>query len=245
VVVVTDATAHRLWIHPAIDRYVVFSAIAAGTVRQYAPRADVVVLPPAVRDAFLEAPDRDAARTSLGWPNHSTPVVLVMGGGWGRGPLGEIARALLAVGCDVTVLAGSNTTLVRQLGAGPGSGRRPSRAARAPRSEGKLRVLGPSDRVPELMAAADVVVTPPGQACHEARAVGRPLVLLDSVPGHGRENLLLELSKGGAVAARPEPAAVVAALSAVLDGAAVLEPWPCKAPGEWNGRFAEALAGLW
>ena len=44
------------------------------------------------------------------------------------------------------------------------------------------------------MATADVVVALPGaNTCAEARVVGRHLLLLDVMPGHGRDNLLHEL----------------------------------------------------
>ena len=49
------------------------------------------------------------------------------------------------------------------------------------------------------MAAADLVITSSGDTCSEARAVGRPLLLLDVVPGHGRDNLQHELELGDAV----------------------------------------------
>ena len=49
------------------------------------------------------------------------------------------------------------------------------------------------------MAAADVVVALPGaNTCAEVRVVGRRLLLLDVMPGHGRDNLLHELELGQA-----------------------------------------------
>ena len=59
-------------------------------------------------------------------------------------------------------------------------------------------MFGFTDRIPELMAAADLVITSSGDTCAEARAVGRPLLLLDLVPGHGRDNLQHELELGDA-----------------------------------------------
>ena len=66
--------------------------------------------------------------------------------------------------------------------------------------------FGFTDRVPELMAAADLVVALPGATtCSEARVVGRQLLLLDVMPGHGRDNLLHELELGGAHVCLPTP----------------------------------------
>jgi UDP-N-acetylglucosamine:LPS N-acetylglucosamine transferase len=179
-----------MWVQPGIDRYLVCSSIAAGTIRQYDPAADVVELPAPVRPEFYAAPPRRLARDTLGL-DAEAPCVLLLGGGWGRGPLDECAGALADAGYHVLVVAGTNRALERRL--------RATAAARRPGTPGRITVFGFVEEMPELMAAADIVVTSPGQTCHEARVVGRPLVLLDIVPGHGRENLLLELAEGGPV----------------------------------------------
>lgn len=225
VVVVSDATAHRLWIHDGVQRYVVFSEMAAGSVRQYDPQADVVMVDPPVRSEFVDPPARSEARAELG-QSDDRPIVLLMGGGWGRGPLMEVAGRLQRRGLLPIVLAGSNRRLLRQV-AGP-----------LRQADGPI-VLGHTPRVARLMAAADVVVTSPGQACHEARAVGRPLVVTDTVPGHGRENLLEELSKGGAIAAAPYADRIEAAVVAALDGATGA-PVP-RQPVEWAKQLLVAV----
>jgi processive 1,2-diacylglycerol beta-glucosyltransferase len=231
VAVVTDAAAHAMWIHPGLDGYVVFSEMAAGTVRQYAPRATVVVIDPPVRPGFASPPSKSEARASLGIDDDGPPVVLVMGGAWGRGPLGLVARRLWADGLRVVVLPGANA----QLSATLAQARFPMAHPMAP----PPRVLGPHDDVCRAMAAADVVVTAPGQSCSEARAVGRPLVVVDAVPGHGRENLLLELARGGALASPPRPAEVAAAVAAALDDRA--QPAPHGGKGAWADQFLAAL----
>jgi processive 1,2-diacylglycerol beta-glucosyltransferase len=227
VVVVSDATAHRVWVQPGVKRYVVFSQLAAGSVLQYDPGAEVVVVDPPVRTQFFDPPERLAARQTLGWPESET-IALVMGGGWARGPLLQIAARLAARDLFPVVLAGANRRLLHHVATGP-DGHRP------------MLVLGPRDDVHLLMAASDVVVTSPGQACHEARVVGRPLVVMDSVPGHGRENLLGELAQGGMLAAAANPRAVEEAVLAVLQGA---RHSPAAVPrGPWARQLLEAVEG--
>ncbi len=236
VVVLTDATAHRLWAHPGVDRYVALSPLAAATLRRYLPRVDAAVVPPPVRPACYSPPSRDEARRRYGIPSQG-PVALVTAGAWGRASLDELAEVLLAAGIGVIALAGSNGALRCRLDA---------LAARlASSARERLVVRGWTEEVPELMAASDVVVSAPGQACHEARAVGRPVVLLDVVPGHGRENLLAELAAGGAIACGPEPVEVLAAVTAALDGVSgPLPAWPVRDEAEWNAAFLEAIADL-
>jgi UDP-N-acetylglucosamine:LPS N-acetylglucosamine transferase len=225
VVVVSDATAHQLWVQPGVGRYVAFSQIAAGSVRQYDPYANVAVIDPPVRPQFRDAPDRLQARRALGWPD-AAKIVLLMGGGWGRGPLLAVADRLVGRDLLPVVLAGANQRLLKNVATDRQGARQPV-------------VLGPQDDVARLMAAADVVVTSPGQACHEARAVGRPLVVMDTVPGHGRENLLGELSQGGALASPPRPNDVAAAVLAALDGVAGVPERVGRV--EWSKQLFDAV----
>jgi len=224
----TDACAHRLWVRDGVDLYVVCSALAANTVRRYQPAASVAVVPPPVRPAFYRAPDRQTARATVGVPADA-PCVLLMAGGWGLGPLAETAAALAHAGYWVLAVAGLNQPLHRRLR---------SVADRYP----TVVPFGFTDRVPELMAAADAVVTSPGQTCHEARVVGRWLVILDVVPGHGRENALHELEHGGALACSPDPASVVGAVRVMFAEQPEHPPWPVQSAGEWDKHFAGALA---
>jgi len=236
VVVCTDATAHRFWAHPGIDRYVVCSAMAAGTVRQYLPDMDIVLVPPPVRPVFFDAPGGAEARAWLGIDD-DVPCVLLMAGGWGLAPLQGAAEALAEHGYRVLAVAGANRRLARTL---------QDSAHRYPADRGPgVTAYGFTDEVPALMAAADVVVTSAGQTCHEARVVGRPLVVLDVVPGHGRENLLLELEHGGALACTPRPEAVVAAVEAAKGGIEpAARPWPVANQRQWDMRFLSVLGDL-
>lgn len=236
VVICLDAAAHRLWAHEGVDRYVVSSEMTAGTIRQYLPFADVVVLPPPVRPGFFSAPGRAEARDALG-VDRAVPCVLLMGGGWGMGLLVDAAAALVSAGYRVLAVAGDNTALRRRLQA---------LARRLPRAGGSgVTVYGYTSQVPTLMAACDVVVTTPGQTCHEARVVRRPLVVLDALPGHGRENLLQQMGYGGALACTPRPASVVAGVAAVLEGAVDADaPWPVRDALAWDRLFLHAVGDL-
>lgn len=226
----TDSTAHRLWVHRGIDRYLVGSEMAAGTLRGYLPAAEISLLAPPVRPELFAAPSRADARAGLGL-SPGEPTALVMGGGWGLGPIDEIASRLATSGVSVLALAGRNAPLLRRL-------------EQRARQEPRLRPLAYSEQMASLYSAVDVVVTTAGQACHEARVIGRPLVLLDAVPGHGRENVLAELAKGGAVACPPRGGAVVDAVRAALDGRfSPAAPWPVESAEQWAEQLRMAVLG--
>jgi len=231
-----DAVPHSAWVREGIDLFLVTSPAAAAWVYRYVPHAAVRVVPPPVRPAFYrplsQADARQAqadARQALGLPVDAR-CVLLMGGGWGLGPLEEATRALADAGVHVLAVAGNNRQLAARLAA---------LARNAPR----IHAFGFTERIVELMIACDVVFTLPGATtCGEARAVGRRLVLLDAMPGHGRENLQHELELGGADACNPRPSDLTASVLAALDRAA--DPLPGRPAGEWDRAFAAALASI-
>jgi processive 1,2-diacylglycerol beta-glucosyltransferase len=230
VAVCTDACAHRMWVADGTDLYVVCSPLAALTVQRYAPGARVEVVPPPVRPQFYDAPSKRAAREALGIARDA-PCVLLMAGGWGLGPLDQTAEALARAGYWVLAVAGGNSSLYERL-------------RRVASRHWRVLPFAMTGRIPELMSAADAVVTSSGQTCHEARVVGRPVVILDVVPGHGRENTLHELELGGALACSPDADSVEAAVRFVFAEKPELPPWPVESARDWHGHFFGALEGV-
>src|ERR1700730_5149910 len=230
VVFCTDVTPHRLWVHQHVDLYLVTSAAAEAAVRRFQPEARVLVIPPAVRPGFYRPPAQAQARAQLGVPL-AERCVLLMSGGWGLGPVAESAEALAEAGVHVLAVGGRHARL---------GGRRHAAARRQPR----LRAFGFSDAIPALMAASDLVVTSSGDTCSEARTVGRPLLLLDVVPGHGRDNLQHELELGDAGVTSPRPAGLVRSALAALDRAKPAPPGPTRTLAGFQSAFSSALATI-
>jgi UDP-N-acetylglucosamine:LPS N-acetylglucosamine transferase len=152
-----------------------------------------------------------------------------MGGAWGLGPLLHIASALAAAGVYTLAVAGRNPRLE--------SGLRTAAAA----ADGRLIPFGFTDRIPLLMAASDLVITTSGDTCAEARIVGRPLMLLDAVPGHGRENLQHELERRNADVAPADPAGLLRAVLAALDREPDETDRADTSPAAWEQAFGAAL----
>ncbi|MGH9071621.1 MAG: glycosyltransferase [Acidimicrobiales bacterium] len=234
VVLCNDVTLHRLWVWEGIDLFCVTSPAAMASVRRFLPRAQVAVIPPPVRAQFGTAHPQAEARRSFDVPQDVSCVILI-GGGWGLGPLAETAEKLATEGVHVLAVAGHNRALEAQLRA---------LAARRGPQQALIHPFGFSDRIPELMAAADLVIAHAGAStCAEARAVRRPLLILDVIPGHGRENLLHELELGGADACNAKPAEIVACALAILDR--VPRPAPLALPSpQWGAELVGALSSI-
>jgi processive 1,2-diacylglycerol beta-glucosyltransferase len=226
----TDATPHRLWVQRNVDLYLVTADVAELAVRRFQPEARVQVVPAPVRGAFYRPPDQATARAGADIPSGER-CVLLMSGAWGLGPLAAAAEAMAEAGLHVLAVAGRNERLARKLSAV---------ASRQPR----VHAYGFTDQIPDLMSAADLVITSSGDTCAEARTVGRPLLLLDVVQGHGRDNLQHELELGDAMVTSPAAADVARCALAALDRIKPANDDPARSKTEWESAFSTALASL-
>jgi len=187
VCVVTDFEAHALWMEPAVDLYCVAAEeTKASLVARGAKAEHVVVTGIPIAAKFSSRPDARAVRKNYGLRD-DLRVLLVLGGGFGMGPVAKILSALDKVGRDfqTLVVAGRNEKLRRELAGG--DFRHPT------------RVLGFVTNMHELMAVADLIVTKPGGlTSSEALAMGKPLFIFDPIPGQEAANSDFLLERGAA-----------------------------------------------
>ena len=224
----TDVCPHRLWVHESTDLYLVTSETARRFVLRFHPNALVAVAPAPARPPFYAAPSQSDARAELGVPADAR-CALLMGGSWGMGPLLDVAIELAASGIHTLAVAGRNDKLAAAL-------------RDAASRDNRIIAFGYTDRVPTLMSAADVVITSAGDTCTEARVIGRHLLLLDVVPGHGRENLQHELERGQADVVPTDPIALRRAVVACFERLTPPLPGVAQTPDAWDQAFGAALA---
>jgi UDP-N-acetylglucosamine:LPS N-acetylglucosamine transferase len=181
---------HPSWLYRNLDITYVMHPDALEVAVKAEPGMRIAVGALPVRDAFAPA-DRPAARDRLD-VGADRFVVVLCAGSLGLGRVGGAVTAMLAAAPEVlaVVVCGRNEALRRELA---GAGHPPAR----------LRVLGWTDDMPGWMIAADVVVGNAGGATGlEALASGRPVVMFDPIPGHGKANAELMASAGLALLAR-------------------------------------------
>ncbi len=188
--VITDFAAHPFWAFPHVDCYFVASqAVADEMAGHGVPRARIEVSGIPVDPRFGQTIGRAAARARFGF-DPERPLVLVMGGGGGVGPLSGLAERLvhLDLGMRVMVVCGTNARLRDQLDHLP-SGR-----------TGRIRTLGFTNEVDVLLEAADVVVGKAGGlTCSEALIKRVPLVVFKPTPGQEVRNARFLANAGAAV----------------------------------------------
>ena len=188
--VITDFTAHPFWAFPHVDWYFVASDRVATELEGHGvSRERIVVTGIPVDPKFEQRLGREAARARLDL-DPGRPVVLVMGGGGGVGPLVELASALAALAQQpiVVVVCGTNAGLKHEV--------EQIAAARA----GRVRALGFTDEVDVLLEACDVVVGKAGGlTCAEALVKRVPLVVFRPTPGQEARNADYLVGGGAAV----------------------------------------------
>lgn len=232
--VVTDYDAHRIWAHDPTERYCVASSLAAASLRAHGvPAGAVQVTGIPVSPAFSTRVDRAAARRSFGLSG-AYPVVVQASGGHGVGPVEETYRALLAstIPAEIVVVCGRNEAARRRV------------EAIRPPGRHRVKVLGFTDRMRELMAAADLLVTKPGGlTVSEALACGLPMALINPIPGQEARNADYLLEYGAAVKAN-STAALTGKLEELLSAEARLPEMRRKAKALGRPRAAFDVARL-
>jgi processive 1,2-diacylglycerol beta-glucosyltransferase len=185
--IVTDFEAHALWMQPGVDLYFVAAEeTKARLVARGLPAGEVIVTGIPVSVRFTKAGDPAPIRKRLGLRD-DLPVLLVLGGGFGMGPVVEILRELnkVSVPLQVMVVCGRNEELRRE--AAVMDIRHPT------------RVFGFVTNMHELMAVSDLVITKPGGlTSSEALALGKPLFVLNPIPGQEAANSDFLLENGAA-----------------------------------------------
>lgn len=189
-VVITDYTAHPMWAYPHVDRYFVASDEVADELHGHGvPRERIEVTGIPVDPRFARSLGREAARAHFQL-DPQAPTVLVMGGGSGVGPMGDLARTLAQLPSrpQLVVACGTNARLRRDV------------EALGRQHGGRVRALGFSNEVDVLLEAADVVVGKAGGlTCAEALVKRTPLVVFRPTPGQEVRNAQYLESGGAAV----------------------------------------------
>jgi processive 1,2-diacylglycerol beta-glucosyltransferase len=184
--IVTDFEAHALWMEPSVDVYCV---AAEETKARLVAAENVLVTGIPIAAKFSARLDAAGLRKRYGL-REDLPVLLVLSGGFGMGPVAQILGELnkLATPVQVVVVCGRNEELRRELAV---------QERRHP-----THVLGFVTNMQELMAVADLLITKPGGlTSSEALALGRPLFLLNPIPGQEAANSDFLLEHGAAAKA--------------------------------------------
>ena len=187
--VLTDYAAHSYWIFPTIDYFIVPAEQSKEKLKQNGiPEEKIKVLGIPIDPKFNLKTDTKAIKLGLGLDLYK-PVVLIMGGGQGYGPIKDIVLALDALDRDfqMAVVAGINGRLFKWLN--------------SPNRKFNKRVVPLQfvENVDELMEISSLIITKPGGlTTAEALAKGLPMIIINPIPGQEAKNAQFLVQIGAA-----------------------------------------------
>jgi processive 1,2-diacylglycerol beta-glucosyltransferase len=177
VATITDLTGLFFWAQPGIDTHLVMYGESLHSVERIAGEGSARLVRPLISSEFLDERSRVESRRALGMPEDGRMVV-VSGGGWGVGDIEGAVREIASLPdvSAIVCLAGRNEQLRQRLGEDFAG-------------EKRVHVYGFTERMPEILAAADTLVhSTGGVTCLEAKATGTPVVSYGLPVGHARLN---------------------------------------------------------
>jgi processive 1,2-diacylglycerol beta-glucosyltransferase len=188
--VTTDFETHRLWVNQPCDLYFTATEEGAKNLEHWGvPAESLIVSGIPIHPAFSERRSRAQCLK-----NHrlagDRSIVLQLSGGFGVGPVEELLRQVLEVQTPVEVVAvtGRNEELRQRL------------EHVQPPARHRLRVIGYTESMHELMSVADIVVSKPGGlTTSETLACGAAMAVVNPIPGQESRNGDFLLENGAAV----------------------------------------------
>jgi len=192
VAILTDYIPHSYWIYEAIDCYISPSdEVALKMMDKGVAQDKIKVLGIPFDSKFNRDINKDVTRAQLKI-NKDLPLLLIMGGGHGLGPINEIVTSLEKTGLPLQeiIVTGINKRLYQSL----------NKEIRGYKN--KISLMGYVDNINELMSIADIVITKPGGiTTAEALTKQLPMVIIKPIPGQEANNTAYLMRKNAAVKA--------------------------------------------
>jgi len=186
--VLTDYTAHPLYIQKNIDAYITgHEDISYVLKKSGVDESKIYPFGIPISSNFLNTDRVEQVRESLGLENKFT--VILMGGSFGAGNLKDNLTELLSSSYDfqIVVVTGRDTSLKEKL----------EKILHVLKPSKTVKILGFTKDMPELMTIAHVIITKPGGlTTTEAIIKGLPMVIPFYIPGQEAENVDFLLNNG-------------------------------------------------
>lgn len=186
--VLTDFAPHAYWVYENVDAYMVptqesLELLVDKGISMQKVRVCGIPIDP----KFSQTLDRRELLSNYGLKENS-PVIMIMGGGHGLGPIRDVLRELDAAKEEfqLIVVCGLNERLYRWI--------------QAERFKNRILSFRFTDQIERLMSMAHVIITKPGGiTTAEALAKKIPMIILNPIPGQEARNTEFLIKKGAAV----------------------------------------------
>lgn len=199
--VLTDFVPHAYWIYDKIDYYITpCSEVTQQMLDKNVPAGKIKTFGIPFDNKFNTITPRNQVIQQLGL-RPDIPVLLIMGGGQGLGPIKTIVKTLDKTTAEFQeiIIAGTNKKLYNSL------------KNKVKKNKKNTVLLKFVDNINELMDASDIIITKPGGiTTAEALAKSVPMVIVKPIPGQEANNSRYLTQKGVAVKVdKPEDIGII------------------------------------
>jgi len=188
--VLTDHAPHSFWIYDNVDYYITPSQDTKnGFIRKGVPAQRIKTLGIPIDPKFAKHHNKEEIAKKMGL-DLKIPIVLLMGGGQGIGPIKKIIKYLDRTGANfqIVVIAGTNKKLLNKLKNNHKNYKK------------KITIFAYVDNIDELMEVSKLVISKAGgMTTSEALAKDLPLVIIKPIPGQEELNTEFLLRCGAAI----------------------------------------------
>lgn len=185
IAVVTDFIPHSYWVYDEVDFYIVGSEDAKDFLLNKGVGIEKIMqfgIPIDPKFSFLLDKKEIAMELRI---SLDRPVILIMGGGRGLGPIKQMIGELnnLDFNAHLLVVAGINNRLVNFL--------------KKVKTKHLIHAYGYIDYIEKLMTISDILVTKPGGVTTaEALAKNLPMLIVNPLPGQEQNNTNFLIRQG-------------------------------------------------
>jgi len=179
VAVLTDFIPHSYWVYEAVDYYITPSEeVSQRLAKKGVPAEKMRPLGIPFDHKFNQPLNRAEIFGKLHL-DPLKPVILIMGGGQGLGPIKTIVKSLdsLKIDAQEIIVTGTNKKLYRSL------------KRKIKKYKKDIRLFGFVDNINELMFISTLIISKPGGVTTaEALALRLPMVIVKPIPGQEANN---------------------------------------------------------
>jgi len=190
VAVLTDYVPHSYWLYDEVDYYITPAEdVSERLAKKGVEPAKIKAFGIPFEPKFNENLDRARVMNRLKL-DPDLPVILIMGGGQGLGPIKTIVKTLEKVksGIQEIIVCGTNKKLHNSL----------KRKIR--KYKKKILLYGFADNIDELMAVSDLIISKPGGVTTaEVLSKNLPMVIVKPIPGQEENNTAYLTERGAAM----------------------------------------------
>ncbi len=213
VAVLTDYIPHAYWVYDTVDYYITPSEDVSARLEKKGVGAQKIRSYGIPFDHKFNQKQSSGSIFGKLKLNPKKPVVLIMGGGQGLGPIKTIVKSLEKSKHDISelIVAGTNKKLFNSL------------KRKVKHYKKDIHLFGFLQNIHELMRIASVIISKPGGVTTaEVLSMGLPMIIVKPIPGQEINNTNFLTHKGAAIKI-DEPKEVYQIIDELLENKTKLE----------------------